>query len=134
MEMIESIQWPMITDGQLWSIVIALLMMMLDIASGFAGACVRHDVQSSKMRDGIWHKAMLIIIIAASYILNVGFGHIKSTNLSIPSVETVCVLIIIMEASSIIENIGAAWPEFASTRLYQYFEKALKEGDDNADK
>ena len=134
MDIIPSIQWPMITEEQLWAAIIAFVMMMLDIASGFIGACVRHDVQSSKMREGLGHKAMLAIIIAASYVLNVGFEHATSTNISIPSVETVCVLIVIMEISSIIENIGAAWPEFSSTRLYQYFEKALKEGDDYADK
>lgn len=124
----------MITEGQLWAIIIVFIMMMLDIASGFIGACVRHDVQSSKMREGLGHKAMLAIIIAASYVLNVGFEHVTSNSISIPSVETVCVLIVIMEISSIIENIGAAWPEFSSTMLYQYFEKSLKEGDDNADK
>ena len=124
----------MITEGQLWAIIIVFIMMMLDIASGFISACVRHDVQSSKMREGLGHKAMLAIIIAASYVLNVGFEHVTSNSISIPSVETVCVLIVIMEISSIIENIGAAWPEFSSTRLYKYFEKALKEGDDNAGK
>ena len=124
----------MITEGQLWATIVALIMMMLDIASGFIGACIMHDVQSSKMREGLGHKAMLVIIIAASYVLNVGFAHITSTSISIPSVETVCVLIIVMEISSIIENIGAAWPEFSSTKLYQYFEKSLKQGDDDADK
>lgn len=134
MGIIPPINWPMITEGQLWAIIIVFIMMMLDIASGFIGACVRHDVQSSKMREGLGHKAMLAIIIAASYVLNVGFEHVTSNSISIPSVETVCVLIVIMEISSIIENIGAAWPEFSSTMLYQYFEKSLKEGDDNADK
>ena len=134
MEIIPPIHWPMMTEGQLWAVIIAFVMMTLDIASGFVGACIRHDVQSSKMREGLGHKALLVIIIAASYVLNVGFGHVTSTNISIPSVETVCVLIVVMEISSIIENVGAAWPEFSSTKLYQYFEKALKEGGDYGSK
>ncbi len=134
MEIIPPIHWPMMTEGQLWAIIIAFVMMMLDIASGFIGACIRHDIQSSKMRDGLGHKMLLVIIIAASYVLNVGFGYVTSTNINIPSVETVCVLIVVMEISSIIENIGAAWPEFSSTRLYQYFENAMKEGDDHGSK
>ncbi|THG38222.1 phage holin family protein [Adlercreutzia caecimuris] len=38
-------------------LLITCVMIVLDVVFGFAGAIKQKDVQSSKLRDGLWHKA-----------------------------------------------------------------------------
>jgi phage-related holin len=123
-----SIGWPTMTDSQQWAVVLACLMMLFDILAGFLGACIRHDVSSTKMRDGIGHKCLELVFIAISYILGAGLAHVSGMNISVPSTEVVCGYIIVMELASVIENVGKSWPEFSDTQLYGYFRKIV--GDD----
>ena len=121
---------PPMTESQSWSIIMACLMMLADIAVGFVGAAVRHDISSTKMREGIGHKIMIIVLIAVAYLLGVGLGHVSGISAEIPSTEVVCWYVVVMELASILENISKVWPEFSGTSLFKYFDKALKEGDD----
>ena len=123
-----SIDWPAMTDSQQWAVVLACLMMLFDILAGFFGACIRHDVSSTKMRDGIGHKCLELVFIAISYILSAGLTHVSGMNISVPSTEVVCGYIVVMELASVIENVGKSWPEFSGTQLYGYFRKIV--GDD----
>ena len=123
-----SINWPEMTDSQQWAVVLACLMIVFDVLTGFLGACIRHDVSSTKMREGIGHKCLELVFIAISYILGAGLTHVSGMNISVPSTEVVCGYIVVMELASIIENVGKSWPEFSGTQLYGYFKKIV--GDD----
>lgn len=127
---IPPIAWPMLTESQVWAVLLACVMMCADVLVGFLGACIRHDVQSGKMRTGLMHKMMVLVIIAVSYVLGVGLGYVSGVDVSIPSTEVVCGYVIVMELASVIENVAEAWPEFSGTRLYQAFEHIMKESDD----
>lgn len=120
------------TESQSWSIVMACLMMLADIAVGFVGAAVRHDISSTKMREGIGHKVMVLVLIAIAYLLNVGLGHVSGIETEIPSTEIVCWYVVVMELASVLENVALAWPEFADTRLFRYF-STFAGSDDNED-
>ena len=120
------------TESQSWSIVMACIMMLADIAVGFVGAAVRHDISSTKMREGIGHKVMVLVLIAIAYLLNVGLGHVSGIETEIPSTEIVCWYVVVMELASVLENIALAWPEFADTRLVRYF-STFAGSDDNED-
>lgn len=135
MGIIPPIEWPMLTDSQTWAILLACIMMIADVLAGFIGACIRHDVQSGKMREGLGHKALMLIIIAIAYILGVGMTHVSGANVEVPSTEIVCVYVIVMEMASVIENVTKSWPEFSATKLYESFAGFLKGGkDDGIDK
>lgn len=118
------------TESQSWSIIMACLMMLADIAVGFVGAVVRHDVSSTKMREGIGHKVMVLVLIAVAYLLGVGLGHVSGIEAEIPSTEVVCWYVVAMELASILENVSLTWPEFADTRLFRYFSTFAGSDDD----
>ena len=118
------------TESQSWSIIMACLMMLADIAVGFVGAAVRHDINSTKMREGIGHKIMVLVLIAVAYLIGVGLGHVSEIEAEIPSTEVVCWYVVVMELASILENVALAWPEFADTRLFRYF-STFAGSDDN---
>ena len=116
--MIPSIEWPMLTDSQTWAILLACVMMIADVMVGFVGALIRHDVDSSIMREGLGHKVLMFLIIAISYILGVGLSHVSGANITIPSTEVVCLYIIVMELTSVLENVRKVYPEFGGTKLF----------------
>lgn len=123
------IVWPILTESQVWAIMLACVMMCADVLVGFLGACIRHDVQSAKMRTGLMHKVMVLVIIAVAYVLGVGLGYVSGVDVTIPSTEVVCGYVIVMELASVLENVGKAWPEFSGTQLYKAFEHIVKEND-----
>ena len=121
---------PTMTESQSWSIIMACLMMLADIAVGFVGAAVRHDISSTKMREGIGHKVMVLVLIAVAYLLGVGLVHVSGIDAEIPSTEVVCWYVVVMELASILENVSLAWPEFADTRVFRYFSTFAGSDDD----
>lgn len=131
MQIFPAIDFPIITDSQIWAIILACVMMLADIAVGTIAAVLNNNVQSSKMREGIVHKTLMLIVIAISYILGVGLNHVTGFELQVPSVEVVCGYIIVMELASVFENIGKGWPEFTDTALFRIFSNKDDELDEN---
>lgn len=122
---------PPMTESQSWSIIMACLMMLADVAVGFVGAAVRHDISSTKMRKGIGHKVMVLVLIAVTYLLGIGLGNVSEIQAEVPSTEVVCWYVVVMEFASILENVSLAWPEFAGTRLFRYFSIFAGSDDDD---
>lgn len=98
-------------------IVFALIAMLLDLITGFAGAVKRHDVDSTKMRDGLWHKlgfvaAIVVGIVMEECLANVDFG--AGVQVQVPTTAVICAFIILTELVSIAENLASISPELAS--------------------
>lgn len=132
MGIIPHLDWPMLTDSQLWAMLLACVMMLADIAAGFIGACIQHQVDSSKMRQGLLHKILVLIIIAIAYILSVGMEHVSGMDIVVPSTEIVCGYVIVMELASVLENIGKAWPDFTASKLFKTM-RSIGGGEDGED-
>lgn len=111
----------MLTESQTWAILLACIMMLCDVLTGFVGACIRHEVSSATMREGLGHKVLVLVIIAIAYVLGVGLSHVSGVNVTIPSTEVVCGYVIVMEVASVLENVRKAWPDFDTTGLAQAF-------------
>ena len=109
------------------AVTVALVLMGLDILLGLAGAVKGRDVQSSKMREGLWHKAGSIGLIVLAYILEVAVDHVD-LGLVFPGVLAVCGYIIVMEVGSCLENLVILNPELKHNPVMQVF--ATREKDD----
>ena len=79
------LDWPPMTESQSWSIVLACIMMVADVVVGFVGAAIRHDISSTKMREGIGHKIMMLTLIVVAYVLGIGLTHMSGIDLKVPS-------------------------------------------------
>ncbi|MEC4272478.1 phage holin family protein [Adlercreutzia sp. R25] len=102
---------------------VAAVMMLLDIATGFAGAAKNGVIDSGKMRDGIWHKAgfCCLLVLAAVYEVAVvwidfeaaqaGFGVAVP---DIPAVGIMCAYIVLTELVSVLENLCVLNPDIAN--------------------
>lgn len=110
------------------AVMIALALMGLDILLGLAGAVKNKDVQSSKMREGLWHKAGSVGLIVLAYILDVAVDHVD-LGVIFPGVVIVCAYIILMEVGSCLENLVALNPELSGNPIMKVF--ATREDDES---
>ncbi len=85
----------------LWQVLTPFLFMLFDVITGLIQAFINNNPDSKKMRVGLLHKIILILIILMSFILDYSF------NLNCIS-KAVCLYIVVMEIISILENIQKA--------------------------
>lgn len=103
---------------------LALSFMLIDVATGVLKAVKNRELSSTKAREGIYKKASFIIFIAFGYLAEFAM-HYVSLGFSFPAGATVCLLVILTEAISVLENLGAINPEMVA--LIAPFLSALNE-------
>lgn len=97
-----------------WLIIVWIVCMAADYATGSAAALKSGSWSSQEARDGIWHKAGCIAAVMAAGMLDLVVGQILANlpGLELPFTYTVllCPLVVVWyiltEAGSIIENAG----------------------------
>ena len=112
------------TEPELWAVIAACVMMAMDVITGFTGAVVTKTVSSTKMREGIGHKAMLVLLIVLAVLVQTFSLHIGDMGWSIPLIVPVCVYIVVMEVASVVENCVTAYPDLKDSPLVRLFERA----------
>lgn len=107
------------------TVIAVLAFILLDIVSGVLAAAKDGNLQSSIMRQGLYHKCgelmLVTLAIAAQYLIAVnGFADFVP-----PQVFTaVSVYVVAMELVSILENIGKMNPDFDINAISKLFGKA----------
>lgn len=118
-----------LTEPQIWAIGLACALMLMDIVTGFTAAVINGTVSSSKMREGLGHKVLLLCVILLSIIIEVGTQHVVGLGLGGVTVTVVCAYIAVMEVASCMENICSAYPELRDTPLMRIFDHDSGGGD-----
>ena len=106
-----------LSDGQAWAVWITVAFIVLDVLSGIAKGAKLGQLSSSKMREGIWHKAGYVLIIALAVLIEVG----SKLGFTVPLVVPACVYIILSEVMSIFENATILNPEIGGSGLSKLF-------------
>ena len=110
-----------LTKAQSWGIALACVMMVSDVVVGFISAAINNQLSSTKMRQGLLHKVLILILIFVCLAIEIGIGHTVKLPYDIPTCEVVCGYVIVMELVSILENIARGYPEFANSQLFKLF-------------
>lgn len=85
----------------MWQILTPLIFSLADIITGYIQAIINKNLDSQKMRTGLLHKVLIVIIIILSFIIQYAFS-IKYIS------SVVCIYVVIMEIISILENLKKA--------------------------
>lgn len=85
----------------IWIIALPLALMVVDIVTGFLGAVLNKNLDSSKMRAGYFKKIGEIIMLAIVMLLCVSIGLNKSVGIG------TSLYLVITELMSIVENLNA---------------------------
>ena len=108
---------------ELWALGFTAILIVMDYITGVAAAASRGDVQSSKMREGLWHKLGEVGAIILAYVV-ADEGHYiglpYQVNALIPGV---LIWISVMEITSILENLAILNPALADAGFLQIFKK-----------
>lgn len=106
-----------------WVIIcLACAFMMLDIVSGFTQAVVNKCVDSSKMKQGLWHKCGFLLAIIFGWLCECSMIYID-LGFSLPIQNAVCAFIILTEIVSILENLGKISPELSDKKFMSIFNR-----------
>ena len=117
-----------VSESMAYAFAGAVACMGLDILTGYVAALVRHDVSSTKMREGLGHKALLLCVELLSFVIEVVCQHVQGMDaLSGVTVVGVSIVIILMEVTSVWENACSSSPDLANSPLAKMFDNAERE-------
>jgi toxin secretion/phage lysis holin len=117
---------PINYDVDAWLIIMPCVFILLDVASGLYKAVATRSLSSSKMRDGLFHKGAFVFFIVLAIMCEAFMQHVD-LGISVPLVQTVAVYISLTEITSILENLGEAFPSLQGSRLMSIFQ-STKDG------
>lgn len=89
---------------------LALAFMVIDVFTGVLKAVKNKELNSTKAREGIYKKASFILFIAFGYLADYAMDYVNM-GFNLPAAATICTLIIVTEAISVLENLGMINPD-----------------------
>lgn len=89
---------------------LALAFMVIDVFTGVLKAVKNKELNSTKAREGIYKKASFILFIAFGYLADYAMNYVNM-GFSFPAAATICTLVIVTEAISVLENLGQINPD-----------------------
>lgn len=112
---------PSFSAEEVAAFLIACLMLLMDMLVGTVCAFATGTWSSKKLREGLFHKAEILLVMLLAIIGQVTValvGHIEIFGvLIIP----VCCAVILMEFGSCFESIGEANPDLKKTGIFKIF-------------
>ena len=99
---------------------VAGVMILLDIVAGIASAASRGDIDSTTLRQGLWHKLGSILAMALGLALEYACD-VLPLDISLPLFVPIASYIVLMEACSIYENLKLLNPELHIESLEDLF-------------
>ncbi len=118
-------------------VVVASLMMALDVVTGFAGAVKSRNIQSGKMREGLWHKAGFFGLISLAFVYEVAAAWMNfeadAMGLGVavpelPAVSGACIFIVATEVVSVCENLCTLNPDVAKLPVVKSIKQRGSDG------
>jgi len=109
---------------------LSLAFMLIDVFTGVLKAVKNKELNSTKAREGIYKKTSFMLFIAFGYLADYAMSYVDM-GFNFPAAATICTLVIVTEAISILENLGQINPELV--KLVAPFLSALnkKEGEND---
>lgn len=109
-------------------ILIAIAFNVADIITGLILAVKTKDIQSSKLRDGLFKKTGFLVIYTMAYLLE-NYGAEIGFSIGVPVVGAVVSYSCLTELVSILENVSRINPELLPEKLMKLFH--ISGGEDN---
>lgn len=112
---------------ELAALIVVGVMIVMDYATGLLKAAMQHDISSTKMRKGLYHKAAFVAVMFLAEVIERS-QQVIDLGFSVPIVVPSAVYITVTEVSSIIENLGEINPEIKGSRLLGLFRSDKESG------
>jgi len=103
---------------------IVCFFVLSDIVTGFIRARYHHEVNSTRLREGLYHKGAEILATLFCWVLELIVVYVN-VGVELPALPAVSIYIVVMEIVSVLENIGDMNPDLA--RLFGRYLGKLKD-------
>ena len=105
-------------EHEVMVIMIPIALCLLDVFSGYAAAIRNNELNSTKMREGLWGKVGELVAIVVSKLCDLcmtAYGdNFINVDLNTPFCVTICGIVSLYELTSVFENIGKLSPAFGA--------------------
>lgn len=105
---------------QFYPIIVALIFNAVDIVTGIICALKNKDVQSSKLRDGLFKKIGFIICYFVAWLVDTE-GSLIGFHIDVSILPIVITYVCVTELVSILENICKINPDIMPEKLMEIF-------------
>ena len=105
--------------------IVTACFILLDMITGLIKAFKEKNYTSSIMREGLFHKAGSILIVAFGALVDYAQTFLD-LGVTVPVAISLCVYICLMEIGSVIENVCTINPDLMPDKLKAYFQKLSK--------
>lgn len=118
------------TETLFYEILAVLIFVSLDYITGIINAIMHGKLSSTKMRKGLGHKFTYLCTFFVAWFIDFEMKHIDiGFHTALTPLTTMGIVLI--ELSSIIENIGKINPELTKAKFMKIFTDYHKEDDSN---
>lgn len=96
--------------------------MLVDTIVGVLNACMHGQFKSGAMREGLWHKCSVLIVLMVAGLCDFVTGNgLVSIELPLSIVDVFGCMVVMMEIGSILENCLKMNPSLAPLGLFKIF-------------
>ena len=114
------------TESEKFAIIGMFLFIVLDVGSGIAAAYARREVESPKLREGLWHKVGYVFVLFCSIIIEWAMNNGMDLGFNLPLVVPICAWISLMEIVSTLENSAKINPDLAKIPGFERLKEVEK--------
>lgn len=107
-------------NSEIAALCVVGVMILMDYATGLLKAAKEHDISSTRMREGLYHKSAFVLVMALAEVIEHA-QRVIDLGFAVPIVVPAAVYITLTELASIIENLGEINPEIKGSRLLALF-------------
>lgn len=111
---------------QFYPIIIALVFNAVDIITGVISALKNKDVQSAKLRDGLFKKVGFILCYFVAWLVDTQ-GELIGFHIDVAILPVIIIYVCTTELVSILENISKINPDIMPDKLMDIFHLSDKE-------
>lgn len=116
------------TETLFYEILAVFVFIITDYITGVVGAIMRGKLSSTKMREGLGHKFAYLCVFFVAWFIDFEMRHIDiGFHSALTPITTMGIVLI--ELSSIIENIGKINPQLKQAEFMKIFNDYNKEND-----
>lgn len=100
------------------------LAIAFDVFSGLAAAVKNRELNSRKMKDGLWNKiALIMVFVFGCFLYYIQQWISVFDKFTIPTVESFAIYIVAMELLSVFENIGKLNDDLVNSSFFKFLEQ-----------
>lgn len=105
---------------QFYPVIVALIFNALDLVTGLVSAVKSKDIQSSKLRDGLFKKVGFIFCYFVAWLVDTQ-GHVIGFRLGVTILPVIILYVCTTELVSILENISKINSDILPEKLMELF-------------